>query len=170
MVNIRVFVKKDIRPESRIAYRVGKIYLHDEYDVANQDHDTLNYDPYYLITADSAIHFSALKRGLFIQPNELYSHSSRIQTVRYLNNLPIIRSASVSFVPGEEADQLNAIISLSKRKQFAYTAEFNTIFRSTNYFGPGVILSYSNRNSWKNAERLKINLTGRFEMQILKAW
>jgi|GEM_PF-3711482 len=166
VVNIRVFVRQDIRPESRIAYSIGKIYVHDEYDVASLDHDTLNYDPYYLITADSTIQFSALKRGLFITPFEHYSHSKHIETVRYLNNLPILRSASASFVPGSETDQLDAIISVSKRKQFAYTAEFNAIFRSTNYFGPGVILSYSNRNARKNAELLKINLTGRFEVQV----
>jgi carboxyl-terminal processing protease len=35
---------------------------------------------------------------------------------------------------------------LSQRKRYAYSVEFNTIFRSTNYFGPGVIFSYTDRN------------------------
>jgi len=61
---------------------------------------------------------------------------------------------------------LDAHLYLTKRKQYAYTAEFNTIFRSTNYFGPGIIFSFTNRNVRQLAEQLKINLRGRFEMQI----
>ena len=59
------------------------------------------------------------------------------------------------------------IIYLSQRKRHAYTAEFNAVFRSTNYFGPGVVFSYTDRNLNKGAEMLKINLRGRVEVQIV---
>jgi hypothetical protein len=166
VVNIRMFIKPEIPPESKIAYTIANIYVNDNFDIANQDHDTIDFAPFYHITVDSSVKFEALKRGIFIEPKELYSRSKRIQTIRYLNNLAIIQSASVSFVPGKETGTLDAIIYIAKRKQFAYSAEFNAIFRSTNYFGPGIILGHTNRNNRHSAEQLKINLTGRFELQI----
>jgi len=166
VVNIKVLVKPETPPESRIPYSIGKIYLHDDYSLDNYSPDTLDLDPYFLISENNDLKFDALVRGVFLEPGQVYSRTNHTQTIRYLNNLPIIRSTSIKFSPGQHKDQLDILVYLTKGKQYAYSAEFNTIFRSTNYFGPGVILSYTNRNARQGAEQLKVNLRGRFEMQI----
>ena len=166
VVNVRVLVKPETPPESRTPYTIGKIYLHDDYSLDNYTPDTLDLDPYFLISEKPDLKFDALLHGVFLEPNQLYSKTNHTQTIRYLNNLPIIRSTSMKFSPGQSKDQLNTLLYMTKRKRFAYSAEFNTIFRSTNYFGPGIIFSYTNRNARQGAEQLKINLRGRFEMQI----
>jgi outer membrane protein assembly factor BamA len=166
MVNIRVLVKPETPPESRIPYSIGKIYVHEDYALDNYFPDTLDLDPYFFLSEKSDLKKEALMRGIFIKPGQLYSQTNHTQTVRYLNNLPIIKSTSIRYSTGKQQNQLNTTIYLTKRKQYAYTAEFNTVFRSTNYFGPGVVFSYTNRNAGRGAEQLKINLRGRFEIQI----
>lgn len=166
MVNIRVLVKPETPPESRIPYSIGKIYVHEDYALDNYFPDTLDLDPYFFLSEKSDLKKEALMRGIFIKPGQLYSQTNHVQTVRYLNNLPIIKSTSIRYSTGEQQNQLNTTIYLTKRKQYAYTAEFNTVFRSTNYFGPGVVFSYTNRNAGRSAEQLKINLRGRYEIQI----
>ena len=166
VVNLRVKVKPNIPPESRTSYSIDKVYSLDDYSLDQYTPDTTNLDPYYFLAIKNDLNPKAIQRGIYMEPGKTYAKSEHSRTLRYLNRLPIIQSASLRFVPGTEKDQLNTMIYLTKRKQFAYTAEFNTIFRSTNYFGPGAILSFVNRNVGGRAEQLKVNLRGRFEMQI----
>jgi outer membrane protein assembly factor BamA len=165
-VNIRISLKPRIPPESRKSYSIGKIVIHDDKDLDNLAPDTLDFDPYLLLTDRNSLAFEAISRGIFLEPGKLYSREDHLQTVRYFGNLPIIRYASIKFTEGDQDTILNPNIYLTQRKRYAYTAEVNTIFRSTNYFGPGVIFSYTDRNANRGAEQFQINLRGRFEMQV----
>jgi len=165
-INLKMIVKPDTPPESRTAFTINKIYLHDGYDLADQNPDTTVHDRVYLISASNDLKYEALANGLFLKPGELYSTSRLSRTMRYLNNLSIIRSSSIKFIDDEDQDQLDALLYFNKRKQFAYTAELNTIFRSTNYFGPGAVLSFVNRNVRHGGNQLRVNLRGRFEVQF----
>ena len=165
-INLSIVVKPTTPPESRTPFTIKNIYLHDGYDFKGQQPDTIENEGIFLIDSDHDIKYKALRNGLFMKPGDLYSTSGMTQTMRYINNLPIIRSSSIKFIQHEGEDQLDALLHFGKRKQFAYTAELNTVFRSTNYFGPGVVLSFVNRNVKHVANQLQVNLRGRFEVQI----
>lgn len=162
-----VSVKPETPPESKKQYTLRKIFIHDDHVLDNALTDTLQFENYYLISQHKALQFPALQQGIFLKPGELYSSSNHMHTIRYMNELPIIRNASIKFSPYRKTDSLDVVLYLSQRKRFAYSAEFNAIFRSTNYFGPGMVFSYTDRNRNKGSEMLKINLRGRFEMQIV---
>ena len=165
-VKAEMTIKPETPPDSRVAFRIRNVYIHDDHDLAGSIPDTTEYDQYFLISAQHNLKFDALKQGVFLKPDSLYSRSDYVETLRYLNELAIIRSANLKFLQ-KGSDELDVIIYLAQRKRFAYTAEFNTVFQSTNYFGPGVIFSYTDRNANNGAEILKINLNGSFEMQIV---
>ncbi len=166
-VHAEVTIKPSTPPESRRPYAIRKIYIHDDYLLDSTVVDTMKIEDYYLISRNKTLDFSAIQQGLFLKPGELYSRSNYMHTIRYFNNLPIVRNANMKFLPVGDTKQLDVALFLSQRKRFAYTAEVNTVFRSTNYFGPGVIFSYTDRNAKRGAEQLKINLRGSFEMQIV---
>jgi len=161
-----VTVKPETPPESRIPYTIRKVFIHDDYVLDNAISDTLVFDNFYLISHHKGLRFDALQQGIFLKPGELYSSTNYMHTIRYMNELPIIRNANMKFVPDGQTNELDVKLYLNQRKRYAYTAEFNTIFRSTNYFGPGVIFSYTDRNRNRGSEMLKLNLRGRFEVQI----
>ena len=165
-INAEVIVKPETPPESRRRYTIRKVFIIDDVVHEHNSTDTLEFDNYYLISQKRDLSFHALQQGIFLKPGELYANSNYMHTIRYLNELPIIRNASIKFSPSENSDELDAVLYLSQRKRLAYSAEFNTIFRSTNYFGPGIVFSYTDRNANKGSEMLKINLRGRFEIQI----
>jgi outer membrane protein assembly factor BamA len=166
-ITAAVTVKPETPPESKRPYTLRKIFIHDDHVLDNTLTDTLQFGNYYLISQHKALRFDALQQGIFLKPGELYSSSNYMHTIRYMNELPIMRNANIKFSPHEKTDSLDVILYLSQRKRYAYTAEFNAIFRSTNYFGPGVVFSYTDRNRNKGAEMLKINLRGRVEVQIV---
>ncbi|MBL7857547.1 MAG: BamA/TamA family outer membrane protein [Cyclobacteriaceae bacterium] len=166
-VRADVAVKPETPPESRIPYTLRKIYIYDDHVLANTITDTLAFGSYFLISQHKALRFEALQQGIFLKPGELYARSNYMHTIRYMNELPIIRNSTIKFLRQPNTDSLDVMLYLSQRKRYAYTAEFNAIFRSTNYFGPGVIFSYADRNRNKGAELLKVNLRGRFEVQIV---
>ncbi len=166
IVNGEITIKPETPPESRRAYTIRKVFVHDDYVLDNMPTDTLQFDNYFLISQHKALRFNALQQGIFLRPGERFSQSNYMHTIRYMNSLPIIRNTSIKFSPASNNDELDANLYLSQRKRYAYTAEFNAIYRSTNYFGPGVVFSYSDRNRNRGAEMLKVNLRGRYEVQI----
>lgn len=166
-VKAEVTIKPDTPPESRIPFKIGKIFVHDDHLLDSTVTDTTVFENFSLISRNKTLDKKALEAGLFLKPGELYVRSDHMHTVRYYNDLPIIRNANIKFSRAEAADELDVVLFLSQRRRFAYTAEFNTIFRSTNYFGPGIIFSYTDRNANRGAELLKINLRASFEMQIV---
>lgn len=168
VIDLEVIIKPGTPPESLRLYKIGKIFIHDDFTPEGADIDTIDFAPYYLITQKNNLKFGALERGIFMEPGRTYSRTQHLRTIGYLSNLPIIRYASLKFSEGDTSDILDPNIYLTQRKRFAYTAEVNTIFRSTNYFGPGVIFTFSDRNTNRGSELLKLNLTGRFEVQVSK--
>jgi outer membrane protein insertion porin family len=166
-VRAEVTLKPETPPESKIPYTIRNVFIHDDHALDNTLTDTLQFGDYYLISQHKALRFEALQQGIFLKPGELYSTSNYMHTIRYMNELPIIRNANIKFSPHEKSDSLDVILYLSQRKRYAYSAEFNVIARSTNYFGPGVVFSYTDRNRNQGSEMLKINLRGRVEVQIV---
>lgn len=167
-LNTEITVKPETPPESRKAYTIRNVFIHDDVGLEGTLHDTIQRDSYYLISNTKTLRFDALRKGIFLKPGELYARSNSLHTIRYLNELAIFRNTNIKFVPDAESDQVDVMLHLSQRKRFAYTADFNTVFRSTNYFGPGVIFSYTDRNANRGAQLLKINLRGSFEMQVIE--
>jgi outer membrane protein insertion porin family len=167
LVRARLAVKPETPEESRRAYHVGKVTIFNEHGLENMPVDTTKFGNYYLVSPHESLRFDALKQGIFLKPGELYAHSNVMHTIRYMNDLPIIRNANIRFSPRANTDSLDVMLYLNQRKRYAYTAEFNAIFRSTNYFGPGMIFSYTDRNLKKGSEMLKVNLRGRVEAQVV---
>jgi outer membrane protein insertion porin family len=167
-LNTEITVKPETPPESRTAYTIRNVYIHDDHKLDVNLSDTIQQDSYYLISQTNTLRFEALRQGIFLKPGDTYARSNALHTIRYLNELSIFRNTNLKLLPVAENDQVDVMVSLSQRKRFAYTADFNTVFRSTNYFGPGVIFSYTDRNANRGAELLKINLRGSFEMQIIE--
>jgi len=166
-VYAEVTVKPETPPESKKPYTIRKVFIHDDHALDNTLTDTLQFNNYYLISQHKSLRFDGLQQGIFLKPGELYSRSNYMHTIRYMNELPIIRNANMKFLPYGKTDSLDIILYLSQRKRFAYSTEFNAIFRSTNYFGPGVVFSYTDRNRNKGSEMFKVNLRGRVEVQIV---
>jgi len=167
-IHAEVTVKPETPPESKKPYTIRKIFIHDDHTLENKSlTDTLQFGNYYLISQNKALRFDALQQGVFLKTGELYSRSNYMHTIRYMNQLPVMRNASIKFSPYGKTDSLDVSLYLSQRKRYAYSAEFNVIARSTNYFGPGVIFSYTDRNRNKGSEMLKVNLRGRVEVQIV---
>jgi outer membrane protein insertion porin family len=137
-INAAITVKPDTPPESRRAYTIRNIYLHDDHTLDQKPADTIAYGQYFLISQHKSLRFSTLQRGLFLKPGERFARSDYMHTIRYMNELPIVRHTNIKFAPYANTDSLDVILYVSQRKRFAYTAEFNAIFRSTNYFGPGI--------------------------------
>jgi outer membrane protein assembly factor BamA len=166
-IKAEVTVKPETPPESKRPYTIRHIYIHDDHSLDNALADTLQFNNYFLISQHKALRFDALQLGIFLKPGELYSSSNYMHTIRYMNELPIIRNASIKFSPYEKTDSLDVVLYLSQRKRYAYTAEFNAIARSTNYVGPGTVFSYTDRNRNNGSEMLKVNLRARYEVQIV---
>ena len=116
-VNVAVTVKPETPPESRKSYTIRKVFIHDDHVLDKNVADTLVFDNYYLISQHKALRFDALQQGIFLKPGDVYARSNYMHTIRYLNELPIIRNASIKFSPHGDTDELDVTLYLSQRKR-----------------------------------------------------
>ncbi len=165
-VDLKLNVKPMTPPESRQQYTIGDVLIHDDYALKEYKPDTTYFDRYRLISQDNPLDLRTLRRGIFFRPDRVVTRTDYLNTVRYFNSLPAVRYTNLQLSPSDQPNQLDAYIYLSPRKRFSFTTEVDATFRSTNYFGPGVVASFTDRNLRGGAELLRVNARGRFEIQV----
>ncbi len=115
LVNVQIRVKANTPPESRTAHTIDRLYVYDNYSLDSYSPDTLNLDPHFFLSTKRDLKHQAIMRGLFLEPGKLYSSLDHAQTIRYLNNLSIIRSTSLRYAEGSGDDKLDAHLFMTKK-------------------------------------------------------
>jgi len=166
-LDIEMEFKPEFPRQASKTYTLGNIFLFADYKLYDYDPDTSLINNYYFVSADKKLKPGVLISGMFMEKGQLYSRTAQNMSLRYLMSLGIYKYASPAFRLSDSLSQsLDVDIHLTPLKKKAITAELNANVKSNNYAGPGVILSYRNRNLFGGAEQFSVNLTGRFETQF----
>jgi len=169
--NRTIKVELDYKPEFPIqaskTYSLGNIYVLSDFNLEDQNADTTLIDDYYFVNTENDLRPNVLLNGMYMEKDQLYSIQSQRNTLRYLMGLGIYKYTSPSYRLSTTTPQtLDVDIMLTQAKKKSVTAELNANVKSNNYAGPGVVLSYKNRNIFGGAEQFFVNLTARFETQF----
>jgi Omp85 superfamily domain/Surface antigen variable number repeat len=132
--------------------------------------DTVIYKGYQFLNYDSTyIKPKILAQSILFEKDQTYSLDKVNRTYRKLSILPIFNNINIQFVPvsaSAENTLLNCFINTSQTKKQSFGFET----RGTNrggFLGISGTLSYQNKNIFKGAESLEINLLGGGESQPL---
>ncbi|AFM03525.1 outer membrane protein/protective antigen OMA87 [Bernardetia litoralis DSM 6794] len=178
-LNVYMQVKKQMPDIAKKPYRIRNIYLFPNYKMGMDTVQNLNNlrrigrlagdSSFYYMSEDYIFRPEILARSIFLNPDTLYSAEKHEQTLKRLMGLGALKLADIRYKPIDSLKDdayLDAYIQLVPSKRKSLRAELNLVSKSNNFAGPGLNISYRNKNTFGGAELLVVRLDGRFETQI----
>ena len=107
-----------------------------------------------------------------IRKGDLFSQKQRIATSRKLSSMGNFQYVSIRYttdtLAGDSVGLLNASMQLTPYKKHGLQVELQGVTKSSNFAGPAVIASYTNKNIFHGGEILEIAGDFSYEFQIAK--
>nr|NQU94386.1 BamA/TamA family outer membrane protein [Bacteroidota bacterium] len=166
-IDVKLNLKKDMPPDARVPYFMDRIIVFDDYSLRDYHPDTVSIDNYLYVSNSHQLKPRTILNAVFLEKDSLYSRANHYNTLSHLMGLGVYKYANARFnKDGSTNSLMNAGIYLTPLKKMSLSAEMSASVKTNNYAGPGLKLSFKNRNLFRGAEMLNINLGGRFETQF----
>ena len=170
-VDVYLKLKGNTPLKAQTAYSIGEVNV--LFDPGNQQKsnlDTLVYENKNFVAKEHEFRPSALSRYVFTEKGETFSYSDYLETLNKLIDLNVFRFVNVRFNPTDSASsELDTEISLVSLAKKNLRASLGPVSRSNNFVGSESQVSFRNRNVFKGAEELSVNLNAGFETQFSNA-
>ena len=159
-------LKKDVPERSIVPYRISKINVYANYDVQDSTiKEKIRFNEKNFINSEDFFKPKYLDPYITMKEGQLYSPKDSKNTARRLSTIGAYKFVNIQYkemdsVLTDSLGILEADIYLSPLNKRAIRAEVQAVSKSNNFAGPGVALTYSNRNLFKGGETL--NTTGKF--------
>ena len=166
-------LKKDVPPKSVIPYKIAKVnvYPNNTIEVDSAALDTTRFADKNFIQGALFFKPKSLDPFILIEEGDLYSPSISKATSRRLGSIGAYKFVNIRYkeLETEAADDslglLEANIFLSPLNKRAIRAELKGVTKSNGFTGPGLGLTFANRNLFNGGETLNISLDGSYEVQ-----
>jgi outer membrane protein assembly factor BamA len=172
-VDIFLTIKDNIDQKNLEVYKINKVFINPQYDLTNEDnfknYDTLKIDSTYYLEKDSVFRPDIIVDQSSFEMGNNYSRKLHDRTIRKYTGLGPFKFVNVKFQEdSSNYHYLNTYINLTALPKKSIRLEVSATSKSNNFVGPGFEASFRNRNLFKGAELLTVNLNTGFETQIVK--
>ncbi len=173
LVDVKLTIKEDAAKRIRDIYYLDDIYVYHNYNLFNNqktERDTSYLNGIYHLTDKSKMDVKndVLNNSITLIPNNRYRTEDYSISINKLLGLGTYKFVNIEFTTSENSDssKLDSHIYLTQSPKRYMRAKVEATTKSNDYSGPGLNLSYNDRNLFQGAEHFMINLEGRFESQI----
>jgi len=166
-IDVELQLKPNLPAETVTPYRIGNVFVSDDFTLTNYQPDTTQIGGFYYISSKNLFKPKVILNAVFLEKDSLYSRTNHFFTLRHLMGLGVYKFTNAHFSKVDTTQGLmNVGLFLTPMNKISFSSEVNLAV-ATNYFaGPGLNLVLKNRNLLKGAELLTITLGGRFEWQV----
>ncbi len=169
-VDLHLRVKATTPAAHRVPYTIGTVTVHGDHDDLIPPKDTTVVDSIHYVNHLNMYRPHTITRGIFMRPGDRYSFRRANATQSYLNSYGVFRNVLVNFHDDSLQHRvIDAEVILVPQKRFSLFTELNAVSKSNNFAGPGLKVGFRDRDIFRGAEQLTIDLNGRFETQIAGA-
>lgn len=166
--------KKETPIKAKVPYTINNVIVYPNYKVTNDTalQSRATFKEMDFVQDDNFFKPKRLAPYILFKKGQLYNAETSKLTSKRLSAIGSYKYANIQF---KEADSvlktdstnlLNVAIYLSPLKKRALRAELQAITKSNGFTGPGISLTYSNRNLFNGGETLNINSTFSYEAQL----
>lgn len=168
-------LKKETPKKAIVPYILKSINVYPNYSIES---DSINTEKY--TTAVNGIHFiqkdtffkpALLESYILLEKGQKYNAETARLTSNRLSALGSYKFVNLRFNENDsliknEEGSLSANLFLSPLTKRALRAELQAVTKSNGFAGPGIELSYTNRNLFKGGERISVAANFAYETQI----
>ena len=172
-VNLFLKIKKDIPNKARIPFRIRDVYIYSNYSLEDtttaSSPDTLIVDSMHYISRIDRFRATEITNVIFLKKNDLYNREKHEKTINRLMGMNVFKYVNIRFAESTISDSLgwlNMHLYLTPKKINSVRAEVKGVAKSNNFVGPGLELTYINRNIFRGAEMLTVTAHGNWETQV----
>lgn len=171
-INVLLKVKPGVPNKALQVYRLNRIFVVPSYSITGKSRqvlkDTVYEYNYYFIERVNNFRHKVLSRYIRLVEGEKYSKKNHDLTISRLMAMGVFKFVSIKFndTLSEENGLLDAQINLTQLLPKTLKAEFDIGAKNNNYAGPSLTTSFINRNVWRGAELLRLNLNGAYEIKL----
>ncbi|AKD05413.1 surface antigen [Pontibacter korlensis] len=150
-------------------YKMDDIFIFANYSLGDSlaVSDTIDYKGYHYIPNENYVRARHLLDGVFLEHDSLYTRQDHLLTIRRLAGLAAYKFVNIDYEPDTTGEgKLDAFVYLTPALKKSLRAEARMVSKSNNFAGPGLTVSFRNRNAFKGSEVLNVEFTGSFESQV----
>ncbi|WP_237144753.1 translocation and assembly module lipoprotein TamL [Pontibacter pamirensis] len=166
LVDVLLRVKNAASPKALRQYTLDDIYIFANYSLGDSLalNDTINYRGYHYIPNENYVQAKHLLRSVFLEHDSLYTREEHLLTTKRLAAFPAYKFVNIDYkVDTVNNDALDAFIYLTPALKKSLRAEAQMVNKSNGFAGPGLNISFRNRNTFRGSELLNLELSGTFE-------
>ncbi len=166
---------KDSVPLNALAvYRINNVTIDQDHSLETEvsalkkETTRINNTVFIGKESEMKIRPEVILRSIYLRKNEVYSRTNHNITLNRLMSMGNFKFVQVKFTDSDTtaAGFLDVTILMTPMTQYNIRTEIEMVSKSNNYTGPRLNLSLLNRNTFKGAELMNINMAGSFETQF----
>ncbi len=166
---------KDSVPENAFRlYRINNVFIDQEYSLEIDTvvkRDTLKYRNTFFIGKkdEMKIRPKVILRSVYLNKMDIYSREFHNYTLNRLMSMGNFKYVSMKLTESDTSAKgfLDVNILMTPMPKRNLRAEFELVSKSNNYIGPRMNISLMNRNTFRGAELLNLNMAGSIEAQFI---
>ena len=167
-------LKDNVPEKSKVPYIIDDVdvYPNESIETRDQEKDTVSLDSLDFIQAKEFFKPKRLSPYILLKPGQRYNPILSKYTSRRLSSIGTYKFVNIHYKENDTVvdengfRHLDAIIELSPLQKRSLRAELQGVTKSNNFAGPGLGLTYTNRNWFKGGEQLNIRGSVAYEKQF----
>ncbi len=151
-------------------FQIRNIYINVNHDLSTDNEQTYSdstalEDGVFLYNNNDIFKHITIQRAVFLEKDNFYNTKDHDLTINHLMGLGVFKFVNLRFNPVEDKENnfLDVNILLTQMQKKSLSAEISGVSKSSNFAGPGLSISFTNRNFLRGAENFSINLDGSYE-------
>ncbi|MCW3787815.1 BamA/TamA family outer membrane protein [Plebeiibacterium sediminum] len=157
--------------DARYQYRINNVLVyHDFVSSKSEPYDTIQQgDLKHIFIKEPVVKPKVISRSVFFKKGHLYNENDYRLTLQKLTNLNVFKFVNIKIdkdTSSVNQKLLNVSIFLNSALPKSLSAEVEAVSKSNDYVGPGLTLSYLERNLYQSASSLQFNVSSNYETQF----
>jgi outer membrane protein insertion porin family len=174
VVPVQLSLKDSVPNDALTVHYINRVFIDQDYtlteEISDKNADTLHYRNYVFrgTKSNQNIRPRVILKSVYLRKDEIYSRQNHTITLNRLMSMNNFKFVQVKFADSDTtaAGLLDVEILMTTMPRRTFRAEIDMVSKSNNFAGPRINLSLLNRNTFRGAELLNLNMGGSFEAQL----
>lgn len=172
-VDVNLTYAPDTPEKAKRKYTLSSVDIINDYEIRNSrvdstsvlQRDTVTVNGYGYASLNDNFRPEILANAINIESGELYSRTAHNYTISHLMGLGTFRFVNIRYRETGDSE-IGARIFLTPLKKKSFRLEIQGVSKSNNFVGPGIGVTFTNRNFLKGAEEFRLKVDGTYEVQL----
>jgi outer membrane protein insertion porin family len=169
-VDVTLMLESGVPPKAKRIYYLDHVFVYPDYTLMLDTiprGDTLKVRGFHYIDRQHNFRPAAITNVINLKPGRPYKRLDREYTLSHLMELGAFKFVNIRFVESKtDSAKLDANVYLTPFMKKSIRAEFQATSKSNNFVGPGLMVTFTNRNALRGSEKLDLTLSSGYEVQI----